>query len=35
MVEDVQLAVKGRCMVEFVGRMGGAIPTEQSIIEKI
>ncbi|MDA3799075.1 MAG: 3-methyl-2-oxobutanoate dehydrogenase subunit VorB [Kiritimatiellae bacterium] len=35
MLEDVQLAVKGQCPVEFVGRMGGAIPTEQSIIEKI
>lgn len=35
MVEDVQLAVKENCPVEFVGRMGGAVPTEQSIIDKI
>ncbi|OGW84637.1 MAG: 3-methyl-2-oxobutanoate dehydrogenase subunit VorB [Omnitrophica bacterium RIFCSPLOWO2_01_FULL_45_10] len=35
MVEDVKLAVGGRTDVEFYGRMGGAIPTEEEILEKI
>lgn len=35
MVEDVMLAVKGKAEVDFYGRMGGGIPTEDEIVEKI
>lgn len=35
MVEDVMLAVKGRAEVDFYGRMGGGIPTEEEILERI
>ena len=35
MVEDVRLAVNGRAKVDFYGRMGGGIPTESEILEKI
>ena len=35
MVEDVRLAVNGRKPVHFYGRMGGMVPTNQEIIEKI
>ena len=35
MVEDVLLAVKGKSRVEFFGRMGGGIPTEEEILEKV
>ncbi|MFA5146571.1 MAG: 3-methyl-2-oxobutanoate dehydrogenase subunit VorB [Candidatus Omnitrophota bacterium] len=38
MVEDVRLAVNGRAEVDFYGRMGGGIPTEEeiaSVIEKV
>ncbi len=35
MVEDVMLAVNGRAKVEFYGRMGGGIPTEDEILQKI
>jgi len=35
MLEDVQLAVQGRCPVEFLGRSGGGIPTEKEMIAKI
>lgn len=35
MVEDVMLAVKGRAEVDFYGRMGGGIPTEEEILKKI
>ena len=35
MVEDVRLAVNGRKPVYFYGRMGGMIPTEQEILDKI
>ena len=35
MVEDVRLAVNGRAEVHFHGRMGGGIPSEQEILEKI
>lgn len=35
MVEDVSLAVKGRAEVDFYGRMGGGIPTEEEILKKI
>jgi 2-oxoglutarate ferredoxin oxidoreductase subunit alpha len=35
MVEDVRLAVNGRAAVEFHGRMGGGIPSEEEIEERI
>jgi len=35
MLEDVRLAVNGRCPVKFFGRAGGGIPTEEEIIRKI
>ena len=35
MVEDVMLAVNGRAEVDFYGRMGGGIPTEEEILKKI
>ena len=35
MVEDVRLAVNGKCPVHFLGRMGGMIPTEAEILAKI
>jgi 2-oxoglutarate ferredoxin oxidoreductase subunit alpha len=35
MVEDVRLAVKGRCPVDFYGKTGGGIPTEKEIIRKV
>lgn len=35
MVEDVRLAVEGRCPVRFYGRMGGEIPTITEILEEI
>lgn len=35
MVEDVRLAVNGRVPVEFLGRSGGGIPTEEEIINKV
>jgi 2-oxoglutarate ferredoxin oxidoreductase subunit alpha len=31
MVEDVRLAVAGRCPVSFYGRMGGVIPLPDEI----
>ena len=34
MVEDVRLAVNGRAQVEFLGRSGGGIPSEEEIINK-
>jgi 2-oxoglutarate ferredoxin oxidoreductase subunit alpha len=34
MLEDVRLAVNGRSAVEFLGRSGGGIPTEEEIISK-
>ncbi len=33
MLEDVKLAVNGKNKVDFLGRSGGAFPTEQQIIE--
>lgn len=33
MVEDVRLAVSGKARVEFLGRSGGGIPTEEEIIK--
>lgn len=35
MVEDVRLAVNGRTEVDFYGRMGGGIPTEDEILARI
>ena len=35
MVEDVRLAVNGRSQVEFYGRMGGGVPTEDEILQQI
>ena len=35
MLEDVKLAVNGKYPVEFLGRAGGGIPTEEEIIRKI
>ena len=35
MLEDVQLAVNGKSKIEFLGRGGGGIPSEQEIIAKV
>lgn len=35
MVEDVRMAVNGKRDVHFYGRMGGMIPTQQDILNKI
>jgi len=35
MVEDVRLAVNGRCPVEFYGRSGGAIPAVEDVLKAI
>ncbi len=35
MVEDVRLAVQDDSRVDFLGRMGGGVPEEKAIIEKI
>lgn len=35
MVEDVRLAVEGRCPVHFYGRTGGGVPTSTEVIRKI
>ncbi|MFH1457689.1 MAG: 3-methyl-2-oxobutanoate dehydrogenase subunit VorB [Candidatus Omnitrophota bacterium] len=35
MLEDVKLALDGRCPVGFLGRSGGGVPTEEEIISKI
>ncbi|MCL2334823.1 MAG: 3-methyl-2-oxobutanoate dehydrogenase subunit VorB [Endomicrobia bacterium] len=35
MVEDVRLAVNGKCPVEFLGKAGGGIVTEQEIVQKL
>lgn len=35
MVEDVRLAVEGRCPVHFMGRMGGMIPSPEDILQAI
>ena len=35
MLEDVKLAVNGKARVEFLGRSGGGIPTEEEIIKKV
>jgi 2-oxoglutarate/2-oxoacid ferredoxin oxidoreductase subunit alpha len=35
MVEDVSLAVNGKCPVYFKGRMGGMVPTPEDVVEKL
>jgi 2-oxoglutarate ferredoxin oxidoreductase subunit alpha len=35
MVEDVRLAVEGRCPVAFYGRMGGIVPTPDEVVEAL
>ncbi len=35
MVDDVRLAVGGRCPVELFGRLGGQVPTMDEIIDRI
>lgn len=35
MVDDVRLAVNGKCPVEFYGRTGGVIPTPAEILKEI
>ena len=35
MVEDVRLAVNGKAAVEFYGRMGGGVPSEEEIFRQI
>jgi len=35
MVEDVQLAVKGRTPVHFYGRLGGMLPTPEELVQQI
>ena len=35
MVEDVRLAINGRCPVEFVGRTGGLVPSPDEVLAAI
>jgi 2-oxoglutarate ferredoxin oxidoreductase subunit alpha len=35
MLEDVKLTINGKAKVEFLGRAGGGIPTEEEIIKKV
>ncbi|MBL7132355.1 MAG: 3-methyl-2-oxobutanoate dehydrogenase subunit VorB [Candidatus Omnitrophica bacterium] len=35
MLEDVRLAVDGKCKVDFYGRAGGGIPTEEAIFNRV
>jgi 2-oxoglutarate ferredoxin oxidoreductase subunit alpha len=35
MLEDVRLAVEGRCPVRFYGRMGGLIPLPDEILPEL
>ncbi|MFH1281459.1 MAG: 3-methyl-2-oxobutanoate dehydrogenase subunit VorB [Candidatus Omnitrophota bacterium] len=35
MLEDVQLAVGGRHPVEFLGRSGGGVPTQEEIVKRV
>jgi len=35
MLEDVQLSVNGKAKVEFLGRAGGGVPSEEEIIAKV
>ncbi|KPJ62547.1 MAG: 2-ketoisovalerate ferredoxin oxidoreductase [Planctomycetes bacterium DG_23] len=34
MVEDVRLSIEGKVPVDFLGRLGGAVPTSTEILEK-
>jgi 2-oxoglutarate/2-oxoacid ferredoxin oxidoreductase subunit alpha len=35
MVEDVRLAVEGRCPVHFYGRSGGNVPTPAEVMAEV
>jgi pyruvate/2-oxoacid:ferredoxin oxidoreductase alpha subunit len=35
MLEDVRLAVEGRCPVEFYGRAGGIVPSHEEVLEQV
>jgi 2-oxoglutarate ferredoxin oxidoreductase subunit alpha len=35
MVEDVRLAVEGKVPIEFYGKMGGAIPAPEEVLDQI
>ncbi|MBM4160484.1 MAG: 3-methyl-2-oxobutanoate dehydrogenase subunit VorB [Ignavibacteria bacterium] len=35
MVEDVRLAVEGKCPVQFKGRMGGMIPSPEEVLQAV
>lgn len=35
MIEDVQLSINGKAVVEFIGRAGGGVPAEEDIIAKV
>lgn len=35
MIEDVRLGVNGKAPVEFLGRSGGGVPTEEEIVKKV
>ncbi len=35
MVEDVRLAINGKCPVHFYGRMGGMIPSPEEVLVKV
>jgi len=35
MVEDIRLGVEGRARVEFFGKVGGLLPTEREIGDRL
>jgi pyruvate/2-oxoacid:ferredoxin oxidoreductase alpha subunit len=35
MVDDVRLAVDGRCPVEFYGRVGGNVPSAEEVLAEL
>jgi len=35
MLEDVRLAVEGRCPIEFYGRAGGIVPSHEEVLEQV
>jgi hypothetical protein len=35
LVEDVRLAVEGRCPVEFYGRVGGNVPSAEEVLAEL
>jgi 2-oxoglutarate ferredoxin oxidoreductase subunit alpha len=35
MLQDVKIGVNGRTKVDFYGRMGGGIPTEDEILARV